>query len=67
MLELAKVLDNPYSDAYIPIPGMGNEIQKTLIAEKGDKNTYDDVVYWESDTGEHGWCNKETGQVVQWG
>ncbi len=67
MLELAEVVGSKFSDEYIPVPGIDMQTQAKLIKETEQDDTYDNVVYWESDTGEHGWCKKATGKVVQWG
>ena len=67
MLELAEIAGSKCSDEYIPLPGVDMQTQVKKIKEVETDPTYDNVVYWESDTGERGWCDKYTGIVVQWG
>lgn len=67
MLELAAIMNSKFSDEYIPLPGIDMQTQAKKIKEVEEDATYDNVVYWETDTGSHGWCNRDTGTVVQWG
>jgi hypothetical protein len=54
MLELAEAIDSKFSDEYIPVPGMDIQTQAKRIKEIEEDDTYDDVVYWESDDRGHG-------------
>lgn len=65
--ELAEMLNTKYRDEYIPLPGMDRTTQINIIKEHSEDDTYDNVVYWEDEKGGHGWCNKYTGKVIQWG
>ena len=70
--ELATVIKTTYIDKYIPLPNMSIEEQAELILrlqnEEGDKDgDFDNAIYWENEEGSHGWCDMESGKVVQWG
>ncbi len=65
---LAKALKAKYLNAYIPIPGVSTEDQIKRIKDSKDEDTYENTEYWENVmNGSHGWCNKYTGEVIQWG
>ena len=67
MLELAAIMETEYVDEYIPLPGIDLQAQVKKIEEHVEDTGYDNSIYWETETGAHGWCNRDTGKVVQWG
>ncbi len=67
MLELSAIMNSKYSDEYIPLPGIDMQTQANKIKEVSEDPSMDNVVYWEDESGGHGWCDRETGIVVQWG
>jgi len=63
--------EKEYVDLYIPLPGITMAEQKKRIdAEKSGiapAFKMQNAQYWESNTGSHGWCNRYSGKVEQWG
>ena len=67
----AKYMETEWRDEYIPLPGIGPDVQKDII----EGCTYHDpkmatigpTIYWENDKGSHGWCCVQCGRVQQWG
>ena len=64
---LAQAIEAKFMDLYIPIPSMTIEDQATLIKYTAVTDSFDNAEYWENERGEHGWCDKATGKVIQWG
>ena len=54
-----------------PLPEPDNHRQETFINSKsGCPMKHDEMesaIYWETDTGSHGWCCSVCGEVLQWG
>lgn len=66
--EFAEATKSKYLDAVIPLEGMEPEDQMKLVKECSCNESYpDDVVYWETDSGSHGWCHEKCGNVLQYG
>ena len=59
MNDLADELNLNVIDLFIPVP----ERSETPCKNHDDNNT----IYWESETGSHGWCCPICGEVLQWG
>lgn len=67
-IELKNVLEEHYIDHFIPLPDVTPEQQKVkrCTCDK-DHDSMEDAIYWENETGAHGWCCSECGEVLQWG
>lgn len=64
---LAMAVGSKSIDNYIPLPGVPTSEQVKRIKETGNLTDSENPTYWESEDGSHGWCDKHTGQVFQWG
>lgn len=71
----AKRIGKQYIDEYIPLPNVGEKIQIRMATGKEQcPDNCDDATnngstneYWETETGDHGWCCGTCGKVHQWG
>ena len=63
--QFAKILNKKYIDEIIPLnnPEQINPDTCNCI-KKQDPNELD---YWETPEGSHGWCCRRCGRVLQWG
>ena len=59
--KLSKELKSDFIDEFVPVPNR----QPTCgnIDEDHSKNR----IYWETETGKHGWACDKCGAVMQWG
>lgn len=66
LAEFAKTLKRKHIDEVIPLP---NKTEEEQISELKDcEHDPDmDAKYWESTSGNHGWCCCNCGTVTQWG
>ena len=64
--KFAKRLGNHANDLVIPLPVHEQIHPDDCTAHTGD-NCFDAAIYWETDTGSHGWCCSICGNVIQWG
>lgn len=64
LLLTARRLGNKYIDEVIPVPRINITQQKERL--KDCKHDGEDI-YWETETGSHGWCCENCGTVIQWG
>jgi hypothetical protein len=64
MLHLSNAINSNYLDEVIPLP---NVTQTEQIEALSDCDHDYDSVYWETETGSHGWCCQTCGKVTQWG
>lgn len=60
LAEYASKNSRRFTDEIIPLPG-GNG------PECASHDTLENMVYWESSTGNHGWACSTCGKVIQWG
>ncbi len=65
--EFGNFLNTHHSDEYIPLPNLLNEDQKLIIGQNNCEHDVEDIVYWETEEGVHGWCCSNCGKVLQWG
>ena len=63
----AKKHGHKYIDWVIPIPGAGNQPHPDNCPHTADHDNMDNITYWETETGAHGWCCQSCGLVIQWG
>jgi hypothetical protein len=56
-------------DGYIPLPGVEMKEQLLTIAACTNclSNDFEDAVYWERESGAHGWACRNCGRVIQYG
>lgn len=52
---------------FVPLVGVTRKEQTERIENADFTNSFDNAEYFETKTGQHGWCNKVTGHIVQWG
>jgi hypothetical protein len=66
-LKLCYALASEFADEFVPLPNV--TIEEQVARYKDGTNDDDDsnCIYWETETGSHGWCNPYNGRVVQWG
>ena len=64
LIEFSEKMNRSYIDEIIPLPNIATNKQKQT-AQNCDHQT--DGIYWESNTGSHGWCCSACGTVIQWG
>ena len=71
LVEFAKKMGKKCIDEIIPLPKDFNQIAKKDCPYRKDEHGNEDVtnhsLYWETDTGGHGWCCEMCGTVFQWG
>lgn len=65
--QFATFMGAKFGDEFIPIPDSDNAIQRSRVGKHLTHDINSNVVYWEDNTGSHGWCCAECGRVVQWG
>lgn len=54
-------------DEIIPLPKDFNQGKKCDIDHEDIDAMMEHQVYWETETGSHGWCCDSCGEVTQWG
>ena len=54
-------------DEVIPLPGEKNQAHPDKCGNREHHDDMENAVYWETETGSHGWCCQECGLVLQWG
>ena len=68
--KFAKAMGLKYLDCVIPLPG-GAKFSVAECPNRDQKKEVhegiDELVYWETETGSHGWCCAKCGEVTQWG
>jgi hypothetical protein len=52
-------------DVIIPLP-LHEQIHPDDCTAHSD-DSFDSAIYWETETGSHGWCCSVCGNVIQWG
>jgi hypothetical protein len=65
MIDFSNEINSEAMDEFIPLPRMTVQQQKIAIGICTDHDK--DTVYYETETGSHGWCCSTCGKVVQWG
>ncbi len=65
----AKLIGSRYIDAVIPLDGNKQPLPKYCpdCHGKSENMDMDNVAYWETETGSHGFCCATCGKVFQWG
>lgn len=63
MATFSLLMGRNFIDEVIPLPGKTPQEQKNAM----QNCTHEDADYWEDETGSHGWCCSQCGEVVQWG
>jgi hypothetical protein len=53
--------DSTFVDLAIPVRGGDHRCQPE------EHEGFEGAVYWETDTGNHGWACESCGEVIQWG
>jgi hypothetical protein len=68
LVEFARLLGREMIDEVIPLDDSEQARPESCPSgnHEGD-SMIDNLVYWETEDGSHGWCCKECGTVVQWG
>lgn len=67
--EYARISCSKYIDETIPLPDK-DPIEQVMVTKEciHPEDEYPiDTIYWESETGNHGWCCSKCGTVIQWG
>lgn len=69
LVKFADRLKRKHIDEVIPLDGDEQPIGKDCPTCNGDPNKVemDNSIYWETETGSHGWCCATCGEVFQWG
>ena len=62
----AKILGNKYIDQVIPLSNPEQIIEGCPVNHEGEEMA-ENMVYWTTPEGSHGWCCGTCGEVVQWG
>jgi hypothetical protein len=58
----AKIINKPVITV-VPVSGLMVAVDDCTV----DHDKMEEAVYWETDTGSHGWCCDKCGMVIQWG
>lgn len=64
LIKFSNVLGLEFRDQVMPIPSVSIEEQRIRLKHCP---SHDNEIYWETETGSHGWCCEHCGEVVQWG
>lgn len=68
LVQFARYLGNKYIDQCIPLPDLTLAQQVKKLSEIPEaESSLNEATYYETETGEHGWCCSWTGRVLQWG
>jgi mitochondrial fission protein ELM1 len=63
----AKKLGTKYLDEVIPLPISFGQVSPKDCPYLINNHADNDIIYWETEDGSHGWCCQKCGQVIQWG
>jgi hypothetical protein len=63
-IEFVNQMELEFIDQVIPLPTLSVDEQRERLKTCTD---HADEIYWETETGSHGWCCEFCGEVVQWG
>jgi hypothetical protein len=67
LVKFSKQIQSQFLDEVIPLRDK-QPLPKDCPNCHGDQNVgFENTVYWETDSGSHGWCCQTCGMVVQWG
>lgn len=64
LAKFSKLIGNKYVDLIMPV---SNIISENCSNCKNKDDILENILYWETDSGSHGWCCAECGKVFQWG